>query len=242
MVNNSTNINKTKESFNSDGQQFLQYHQTKRKFEQLWSTILPISSNQKKVLTVIANNSTNINKPKESLKSEGQQFHQYQQNKREFIKQRWSTIPPISTKQKKVYQTEIVNNSTNIDKPKESFNSDGQPFLQYQQIKRECKQWWSTILPISTKQKKVWTVMVNNSSNINKPKESFNSDGQQFLQYQQTKRKFEQWWSTILPISTNQRKVLTVMLNNSSNINKPKESFNSDGQQFLQYKENKRKF
>ena len=32
--------------------------------------------------------------------------------------------------------------------------------------------------------------MVNNSSNINKPKESFKSDGQQFLQYQQTKRKF----------------------------------------------------
>jgi hypothetical protein len=27
---------------------------------------------------------------------------------------------------------------------------------------------------------------------INKPEESFNSDGQQFLQYQQTKRKFEQ--------------------------------------------------
>ena len=32
--------------------------------------------------------------------------------------------------------------------------------------------------------------MIYNSSNINKPKESFNSDGQQFLQYQKTKRKF----------------------------------------------------
>ena len=31
MVNNSTNINKTKESFNSDGQQFYQYKQNKRK-------------------------------------------------------------------------------------------------------------------------------------------------------------------------------------------------------------------
>jgi hypothetical protein len=30
MVNNSTNINKTKERFNSDGQKFLQYQQTKR--------------------------------------------------------------------------------------------------------------------------------------------------------------------------------------------------------------------
>ena len=63
-------------------------------------------------------------------------------------------------------------NSANINKPK------------------KVKQWWSTILPISTKQKKVLTVIVNNSSNINKPKESFQSDGQQFLQYQQTKRKF----------------------------------------------------
>jgi hypothetical protein len=40
MVNNSTNINKTKESLNSDGQQF-----------------------------------TNINKTKESLNSDGQQFY-----------------------------------------------------------------------------------------------------------------------------------------------------------------------
>jgi hypothetical protein len=31
--------------------------------------------------------------------------------------------------------------------------------------------------------------MVNHSSNINKPKESVNSDGQQFYQYQQNKRK-----------------------------------------------------
>ena len=49
IVNNSTNINKTKESLNSDGQQF-----------------------------------TNINKTKESLNSDGQQFYQYQQNKRKF--------------------------------------------------------------------------------------------------------------------------------------------------------------
>ena len=34
--------------------------------------------------------------------------------------------------------------------------------------------------------------MVNNSTNINKPKESLNSDGQQFYQYQQNKRKFLQ--------------------------------------------------
>jgi len=39
--------------------------------------------------------------------------------------------------------------------------------------------------------------MVNNSTNINKTKESLNNDGQQFHQYQQNKRKFKQWWSTI---------------------------------------------
>jgi hypothetical protein len=42
-----------------------------------------------------------INKTKQSLNRDGQQFHQYQQNKRKF-KQGWSSIPPISTKQKKV--------------------------------------------------------------------------------------------------------------------------------------------
>jgi hypothetical protein len=46
------------------------------------------------------NNTTNINKTKESLSNrDGQQFLQYQQNKRNFIKQRWSTILPISTVQ-----------------------------------------------------------------------------------------------------------------------------------------------
>ena len=34
MVNNSTNINKTKESLNSDSQQFYQYQQNKTKFKQ----------------------------------------------------------------------------------------------------------------------------------------------------------------------------------------------------------------
>ena len=59
MVNNSSNINKTKESLDSDGRQFHQYQQNR-----------------------------------ENLNSDGQQFHQYQQNKRKF-KQWWSTIPPI---------------------------------------------------------------------------------------------------------------------------------------------------
>ena len=136
----------------------------------------------------------------------------------------------------------MVNNSTNINKTKESFSSHGQQFLQYQQNKRIFEQWWSAIPPISKNEKKVLTVMVNNSSNINKPKESLNSDGQQFLQYQQTKRKFEQWWSTIPLISTKQKNVWTVIVDNSSNINKPKESLNSDGQQFLQYQQTKIKF
>ena len=48
--------------------------------------------------------------------------------------------------------------------------------------------------------------MVNYSTNINKRKDSLNSDGQQFYQYQQKKRQFKQRWSTILPISTKQKK------------------------------------
>jgi hypothetical protein len=39
-------------------------------------------------------------------------------------------------------------------------------------------------------------VMVNISTNINKTKESLNSDGEHFHQYQQNKRKFKQWWWT----------------------------------------------
>ena len=49
--------------------------------------------------------------------------------------------------------------------------------------------------------------MVNNSTNIKNTKESLNSGGQQFLQYQQNKGKFKQWWSTIPPISKKQKKV-----------------------------------
>ena len=66
----------------------------------------------------MVNNSTNINKTKESLNSDGQQFHQYQQNKNSLI-------------------------------------NDSQQFLQYKQNIRKFKQWWSIIPPISTKQKKV---------------------------------------------------------------------------------------
>jgi hypothetical protein len=50
---------------------------------------------------MVLNNTININKTKERLYSDGQQYHQYQQNKGKF-KQRWSTIPSISTKQRKV--------------------------------------------------------------------------------------------------------------------------------------------
>jgi hypothetical protein len=66
-------------------------------------------------------------------------------------------------------------NSTNINKTKESLNSDGQQFHQ-----------------ISKKQKKDKTVMANNSTNINKTKENLNSDGQQILQYKKSKRKYKQ--------------------------------------------------
>jgi hypothetical protein len=102
---------------------------------------------------------------------------------------------------------------------------------------RKLKQRWSTISSISTKQtRKIETVKVYHFTNINKKKESLKSDGQQFHQYQQNKRTFKQWWSTISPISTKQtRKIETVMVNNFTNINKTKESLKSDGKQFYQY-------
>ena len=49
----------------------------------------------------------------------------------------------------------MVNYSTNINKTKNSIISDGQLFHQYQQNKKQYKQWWSTIPPISIKQKTV---------------------------------------------------------------------------------------
>ena len=64
----------------------------------------------------MVNNYTNINKTKESLNSDGQQLHQYKQNKR---------------KNKRKFKQWLVNNYTNINKTKESLNSD-----------------WSTITPI----------------------------------------------------------------------------------------------
>ena len=64
MVNNFTNINKTKEILNSDGQQFRQYQQNKQ--GNLNSDGQQFHQYQQK---------------KESLKIDGQQFHQYQQNK-----------------------------------------------------------------------------------------------------------------------------------------------------------------
>ena len=59
----------------------------------------------------------------------------------------------------------MVNISSNINKTKESLNSDGQQFHQYQQQFKPHK----------------------------KAKESLNSDGRQFHQYQQNKRKLKQW-------------------------------------------------
>jgi hypothetical protein len=49
----------------------------------------------------------------------------------------------------------MVNYSTDINKTRNSINSDGQLFHRYQQNKKQYKQWWSTIPPISTKQKTV---------------------------------------------------------------------------------------
>ena len=81
----------------------------------------------------------------------------------------------------------MVNNSTNINKANKGNNktTELRTILQRESLNSD----WSTILPILTTQKKIYAVMVINSTNINKTKqslnsdwskESLNSDGQQF--------------------------------------------------------------
>ena len=77
--------------------------------------------------------------------------------------------------------------------------------------------------------------MVNNSTNINKTNNNItiNIDGQQFTNINKTNN------------NRSPKESQTVMVNNSTNINKtnnnlsPKESLNSEGQQFYQYQQNK---
>ena len=83
IVNNSSIINKTKESLKSDSQKFHQYQQNKRKFKQCWSTILPISTKQRN-LNIDGQQFHQYQENRESLKSDGLEFHQYQQSKRKF--------------------------------------------------------------------------------------------------------------------------------------------------------------
>ena len=69
--------------------------------------------------------------------------------------------------------------------------------------------------------------MVNISSNINTQKESLNSDGRQFYQCQQNKRSLYSDGQHFHKYQPN-REIQTVMVDNSSIINKTKESLGSD--------------
>ena len=138
-------------------------------------------------------NSTNIYKTNNRLfNSDGQQFHQYQQNEQSPLEQWWSTIPQVSTKRTITSLTVMVNKSTSINKTNNRlFNSDGQQFHQYQQNEQSpLEQWWSTNPLVSTKRTTTsLAVMVNNSTSISKTNNHLlNSDGQQFHQYQQNEQ------------------------------------------------------
>ena len=85
MVNISSNINTQKERLNSDGRQFYQCQQNKRKLKQIWSTFTQISTKQR------------------YLNSDGRQFKHNQQNKRKF-KSWWSTILTTSKNKRKFKQ------------------------------------------------------------------------------------------------------------------------------------------
>jgi hypothetical protein len=69
--------------------------------------------------------------------------------------------------------------------------------------------------------------MVNISSNINTQKESLNSEGRQFYQCQQNKRSLYSDGQHFHKYQPN-REIQTVMVDNSSIINKTKESLGSD--------------
>jgi hypothetical protein len=71
--------------------------------------------------------------------------------------------------------------------------------------------------------------MVNISSNINTQKESLNSDGRQFYQCQQNKKTLYSHGQHFHKYQPN-REIQTVMVNNSTNINKTKEILSSDDQ------------
>jgi hypothetical protein len=145
----------------------------------------------------------------------------------------------------------MVNNSTNINKTKESLNIEVQHFHQYQFVDHYClnfplfcSYWWKcwhdcvnfllfcwfwwNCWPWLSKLSFVLLIMLELSTII----VWISLFVWYCHQYQQNKRKFKQWWSTIPPILTNQKKVYTVMVYNSTNINKRKESLNIDGQQF----------
>ena len=141
---------------------------------------------------------------------------QYQHNK-ESLNSEWSTIPQISTKQRKFKQW-MVNNSTISTKlcfvDKESLNSDGQQ-LQYQQ---NFESWNSGMVNNSQYQQNKESLnsgMVNNSQISTKQRKFKQWNGQQFHKYQQNKeslnsggqqltnmfkqRKFKQYWWNCWP-------------------------------------------
>ena len=119
----------------------------------------------------MVNNSTNINcLNKESLNSDGQQFHKYQQNKeslnsdgqqlkyqqnKESLNSEWSTIPQYQQNKESLNSDGwqllfnflcfvdiggIVNHYCSTFK--ESLNSDGQQFHKYQ-LSKFCWYWWN---------------------------------------------------------------------------------------------------
>jgi hypothetical protein len=78
-------------------------------------------------------------------------------------------------------------------------------------MKRKLKQWWSIILPISTKQRKLkewWSIILPISTKQRKLKQWWSI----ILPISTKQRKLKQWWSIILPISTKQRKLKHIVI------------------------------
>jgi hypothetical protein len=149
MVNNSTNINKTKESGGIVDHHSLNFLLFCWYWWNCWPSLFKLSFVLLILETVMVNNSNNINKTKESLNSDGRQFHQYQQIREN-----------LNSDGQQFHQYQDIGGIVNHH----CFNflffclcwRNCWPSLFKLSfvllIKRKFKQWWSNIPPISTKQ------------------------------------------------------------------------------------------
>jgi hypothetical protein len=138
----------------------------------------------------MVNNSTKINKinnnlsPKEILNSEGQQFHQYQQDKLLIL------VELLTFSVKTFFRWEIIVCFVDIGR---IVNHHCLDFLYERGFCLSCWYWWNcwpSLFKISLGERLLFIllILVELLTNNLSPEERLNDDGQQFHQYQQNKQ------------------------------------------------------